>query len=75
MASKSNLVNLDAMILREDFATEAEEEFSSDSFRSFSVKDFDLYSHVIKSLISKGKLTSGHLSKLPLLYLAMYQVI
>ncbi|HBR2092102.1 DUF262 domain-containing protein (plasmid) [Klebsiella pneumoniae] len=48
MASKSNLVNLDAMILREDFATEAEEEFSSDSFRSFSVKDFDLYSHVIK---------------------------
>ena len=48
MASKSNLVNLDAMILREDFATEAEEAFSSDSFRSFSVKDFDIYSHVIK---------------------------
>lgn len=48
MASKSNLVNLDAMILREDFATEAEEDFSSDSFRSFSVKDFDLYSNVIK---------------------------
>ncbi|HEK6320499.1 TPA: DUF262 domain-containing protein [Yersinia enterocolitica] len=48
MASKSNLVNLDAMILREDFATESDEDFSSDSIRSFSVKDFDLYANVIK---------------------------
>lgn len=48
MASKSNLVNLDAMILREDFATESDEAFSSDSIRSFSVKDFDLYANIIK---------------------------
>ena len=40
MASRSNLVNLDAMIKREDFATSSVEEESFDNVTTISIRDF-----------------------------------
>lgn len=40
MASRSNLVNLDAMIKREDFATASTDDFSFDTVSTISIRDF-----------------------------------
>ncbi|WP_414502416.1 DUF262 domain-containing protein [Zymobacter sp. IVIA_5232.4 C2] len=48
MASKSNLVNLDAMISREDFSVQSDNELSFDSIQNIAMRDMDMLSGFLR---------------------------